>query len=190
MMDDDPTHHDPTAPNAPSASINRSFDVAPANSMDPPDFTIASRVSDARDTTGVDAADIASEEEEDRRGGGGETTNHRTLPPSLADSIAVISPIPPGGEMTVIVAASLPFLDDDDDDRSDEVDAIGGVWVGRIVVVAFALVDDDRKASEVEARDEITVATMRSIILLLVVVVLSFAMAQPHSVGSKEKRFD
>jgi hypothetical protein len=41
---------------------------------------------------------------------GGETMNHLTFPPSLADSMAVISPTPPGGEITTMLLLKLLSL--------------------------------------------------------------------------------
>jgi hypothetical protein len=52
---------------------------------------------------------------------GGETMNHLTFPPSLADSMAVISPTPPGGEiitMLLLKLLSLPLTAFSDDDAA------------------------------------------------------------------------
>jgi len=67
--------------------------------MEPPEFVIAFNVSVVN---AICLLFVAIEEEslDDDFGDGAETTNHLTLPPSRAADIDVISPIPPGGDMT------------------------------------------------------------------------------------------
>ena len=86
---------------------------------------------------------------------GGETMNHFTFPPSFADSMAVISPTPPGGEITtMLLLLTLPtpltFSDDDDDDATREISDDDGC-------VKKASLDSTRKART---------ATMRRIIVI------------------------
>lgn len=89
---------------------------------------------------------------------GGETMNHFTFPPSFADSMAVISPTPPGGEITtMLLLLTLPtpltFSDDDDDDATREISDDDGC-----VKKASLDMDSTRKART---------PTMRRIIVIL-----------------------
>ena len=95
---------------------------APANSKDPPAFSMAVRVSAVSETCFP---------EDDALGAaakaavvvdlvsvlvvvavGADTTNHFTAPPNRAASMEVISPIPPGGEMTT--TSTFTLVGDDD----------------------------------------------------------------------------
>jgi hypothetical protein len=71
---------------------------------------------------------------------GGVTMNHLTFPPSLADSMAVISPTPPGGEiitMLLLLLSLPPLTTVSDDDVTRKI----GDWCG-----AKALLDCTSKA--------------------------------------------